>query len=135
MRARGASSAARLPLTSAMTLSDLSEDSKPNSRKVPYSSVGRLVSATFVAFMRSRIISRRCGAAVFEDDVVAGSVAAIRPSGNKTEACRSGHLINDRVAPTVFTYEQVHIRGVKNIRQRNNVARVRERAVCCPIFF
>src|SRR5215470_9683190 len=105
MRARGASSLARFPLTSAITLSDLSEDSKPNNRNVPYSSVGRLVSATFVAFMRTRIISRRRGAPVFEDDVVARPFAAVRPSRNEAEACRSGHLIYDRVAPTVFTHE------------------------------
>src|SRR6516162_4465383 len=105
MRVSGASSAARSPVTRAITLSDLSEDSKPNSRKVPYSAVGRLVSATFVAFMRANIISRRCGASVFEDEVVARSFAAVGPSRNKSEAGRSGHLIDDRVAPTVFTYE------------------------------
>src|SRR5689334_4213937 len=105
MRARAASSAARLPLTSAMTLSDLSDDSKPNNRKVPYSSVGRLVSATFVGFMRTQIISRRCGGLVLEHDVVCCAFAAVGSSRNQPKSRRSGHLINDRIAPPVLPHQ------------------------------
>src|SRR5690349_287996 len=107
MRTSGASSAARPPMTSAITLSDLSEDSKPNSRKVPYSSVGRLVSATFVAFMRVAIISRRCGAPVFEDDVVAGALTAVRTWRNEAEGRWSRHLINDGMTPSVLAHQLV----------------------------
>jgi len=67
-------------MTSARRFSDLSSDSKPNVRNVP-NGVGRLVSATFVAFM-SGIISRGRGLAAVEDNVVVSSSAAVGTSGD-----------------------------------------------------
>src|SRR5215471_10595715 len=105
MRARGASSLARFPLTSAITLSDLSEDSKPNNRKVPYSSVGRLVSATFVAFMRTEIISRRCGGLVLQHDVVFCAFSPVGSWRNQAKTPGPGHLINDRMSPPILAHQ------------------------------